>query len=96
MNNNIKILGKHTLASKTPACQLYQRYIAPFQYGPLPPYEIGKKAINNGTAFFIQGKETFAVTCAHCVNGFSSRSNKEPNIFLRIGDFIVVDLVSCP
>ena len=94
MNYDIRIMGKHTYASKDPAAQLYQRYIAPFQYGPLPPYEVGKKSINNGTAFFIQGNESFAVTCAHCVDGFNDRRKNEANIFLRIGDFIVADFDS--
>jgi len=90
----IKKLGKHTFRSKDPAFVLYQRYIAPFIYGPLHPYEVGNKRLNNGTAFFVQGNETFAVTCAHCVNGFFKRQKKEPNIFLKIGEAIFWDLES--
>jgi hypothetical protein len=94
MNYDIKVLGKHTYDSANPALQLYLRYIAPFQYGPLHPYKLDEKSINNGTSFFIKGIESFAVTCAHCLDGFFERRSMEPNIFLKIGDFIVTDVES--
>jgi len=93
MNFDIKILGKQTPHSARPALSLYQRYIAPFVYGPLPPYD-DDTIINNGTISFIEGKETFGITCAHCIDGFNKRCKTEPNIFLRFGDLIVTDLDS--
>lgn len=94
MDYEIENLGKHTFISKDPAFLLYQRYIAPFIYGPHHPYEVGNKMLNNGTAFFVQGNETFAVTCAHCVNCFFKRQRKHNNIFLKIGEGIFWDLES--
>lgn len=93
MNFDIKILGKQTPHSARPALNLYQRYITPFAYGPLPPYD-QDTIINNGTISFVEGKETFGITCAHCIDGFIKRCNTEANIFLRFGDLIVSDLES--
>lgn len=93
MSFEIKILGKQTPNSAQPALRLYQRYIAPFVYGPLPPYD-QNTVINNGTISFAEGKETFGITCAHCIDGFNTRFRTEPNIFLRFGDLIVTDLES--
>ena len=80
MNFDIKILGKQTPHSARPALSLYQRYIAPFAYGPLPPYN-QDTVISNGTISFVEGKETFGITCAHCIDGFNKRCNSEPNSF---------------
>jgi hypothetical protein len=93
MNDETRNLGKHTLQSKDPAFLLYQRYIAPLIYGTFP-YEVGNKTIVNGTTFFVQGNETFAVTCAHCVNGFFEKERNKPNILLWIGSGIFWDLES--
>ena len=93
MNDEVKNLGKHTLQSKDLAFLLYQRNIAPFTYGTFP-YEVDNKTVNNGTVFFVQGNETFAVTAAHCVNYFFEREREEANIWLRIGSAIFWDLES--
>ena len=94
MSNEIKTLGKQNLDSaRASALFLYQRYITPFIYGPMPPYN-DKTIINNGTIIFAEGKETFGITCAHCINGLLERRAKEPNIFLRFGDFVIIDIES--
>ena len=92
MNEEITRLGKQTLQSGWPAAQLYRRYIAPFVFGPLPPYNLNSPELHHGSVFFMESKKArFGVTCAHCVDGFRTEYKSKPNIFLMIGDKIVFD-----
>lgn len=71
------------------------KYVAPFYYGPPPPFDLRNKTLNIGSVLLMNGlSNSFGVTCAHCVDGFLTRSKSEPNILLRIGDMYVTDFES--
>jgi hypothetical protein len=84
--------GKQNITSGYISYQIYRKYIAPIVIGPLHPYDVNNKTIKIGTVYFIQGKEKFAVTCYHCIQSFIEWKQKEPNIFLKIGNSIFGDI----
>lgn len=89
MDNNDLARGKHIFETGLISHSIFSTSVAPIVLGPPHPYDVQSKKIKNGTVFFVNGNQKFAVTCNHCIKEFTEWQKREVNIFLKIGNAII-------
>lgn len=90
-NEEFYALGRFSYKQAQKFVELYGCYVSAFYFGSFPKETNFWRS--NGSCFFLQGKEIFAVTCDHVVSTCELRINERGGV-IQVGNLIINDLQS--